>query len=53
MVCVTSVNIKPSKINIKVGQWYHGAYAEVCPINATCPSVTWRSSNPMVASVNS
>ena len=51
MICVNSVSLYPSRISVKVGEWYHGASAEVSPKNATNPNVTWSSSNPSIATV--
>lgn len=51
MICVNSVNVYPESITIAVGEWYHGAYAVVCPTNATCRSVTWHSEDTNIASV--
>ena len=53
MIYVNSINVYPSSVSLKVGEWYYGAWAEVCPTNATCPEVEWYSSNVSVASVNS
>ena len=53
MTYVNSVNLTPSTLTLQIGKWYYGAKAEVCPTNATTKSVTWCSSNPSVASVNS
>ena len=52
MICINSITICPENITITKGKWYHGAYAQVCPTNATCQCVTWHSSNPNVANVN-
>ena len=52
MICVNSVNVYPSRIAIKTGTWYYNAHAEVCPTNATCPNVTWSSSDPSIAIVH-
>ena len=52
MKCINSITICPSNVTITKGKWYYGAYAEICPLDATCKCVTWHSSNPEVASVN-
>ncbi len=52
MICVSSISVYPKSISIKVGEWYNNACAEVRPANATCPCVTWWSSNQGVATVN-
>ena len=52
MICVNSVNVYPSRIAIKTGTWYYNVHAEVCPTNATCPNVTWSSSDPSIAIVH-
>ena len=52
MICINSITICPENITITKGKWYHGAYANICPTNATCQCVTWHSSNSDVASVN-
>lgn len=52
MIYVNSITICPENITITEGKWYYGAYAEICPTNATCKCVTWNSSNSNVASVN-
>ena len=52
MTCVNSVSVYPKSITLKKGNWYYGAYAEVCPCEADCKEVVWHSNNPSVASVN-
>ena len=52
MICVNSVNVTPRNLTIKPGEWYYGMHAAVCPLNATCCSVKWASSNPNAATVN-
>lgn len=52
MICVNSVSVYPSNITINKGDWYYGAYAEICPTNATCCEVVWSSGNTNVATVN-
>lgn len=52
MIYVNSITIYPSNVTLTKGKWYYGAYAEICPLDATCKCVTWHSSNPEVASVN-
>ena len=51
MICVTSVNVSPNYMYLKVG-CYSAAYVIVYPSNATCNDVRWSSSNSTVASVN-
>ncbi len=51
MICINSITICPENITITKGKWYYGAYAEICPTNATCKCLTWHSSNSNVASV--
>ena len=52
MICVHSVNVYPQRIAMKTGEWYYNARAEVCPSNASCPCVTWSSSDPSIAIVH-
>lgn len=52
MICVQEVKVSPSRISIKVGEWYCGTSVQVKPSNATNPSVKWSSSNPSVVSIN-
>ncbi len=52
MICVNSVNVTPRNLTIKPGEWYYWMHATVCPLNATCCSVKWASSNPNAATVN-
>ena len=52
MVYVNSVDVRPGSVKVQTGQWYYGAVAEVCPINADCTEVVWHSDNSSVASVN-
>ena len=52
MTFINSITIYPQNITVKKGKWYYGAYAEICPTDATCQCVTWRSSNSNIASVN-
>lgn len=52
MIYVNSVSVYPSYVTLSPGEWYYGAYAEVCPTYATCSCVTWSSSNTNVATVN-
>ncbi len=53
MICVNSVTVYPGSVTIQKGNWYYGAWAEVCPTYADCRDVTWYSNNSSVASVNS
>jgi len=52
MIYVNSVSVYPKSISLKVGDWSHATYAEVCPSNADCKEVQWHSDNSSVASVN-
>ena len=52
MVLIKSITICPKNITITKGKWYYGAYAKICPTNATCKCLTWYSSNSNIASVN-
>ena len=52
VVCVSSVSVSPSYVNLSVGEWYYDAVAQVSPWNATDPSIIWRSDNDAIASVN-
>ena len=52
MICVNSVSVYPKNITLKKGDWYYSASAKVCPTNADCSRVTWRSSNTNVVTVN-
>ncbi len=49
---VYSVNVHPTSIKLKVGQWYYGVYAEVLASSDCCSDVRWYSDNPSIASVN-
>ena len=51
MSCVNSVTVSPRSKNLKVGEWYYGARAEVDPANA-CIEIEWYSDRPEVAGVN-
>ena len=49
---VYSVNVYPSCITLKTGDWYYGAYAFVDASSNCCTDVEWYSSNTSVATVN-
>lgn len=49
---VYSVNVHPTSISLKTGDWYYGAWAQVIASSDCCTDVTWYSDNPNVASVN-
>lgn len=49
---VYSVNVHPTSISLKTGDWYYGAWAQVIASSNCCTDVTWYSDNPNVASVN-
>lgn len=51
-VPVTGVSVSPSTSNLEIGQT-QDLTETVSPSNATNPSVTWSSSNPSIATVNS
>ena len=50
-IYVSSVQVYPKHISLKVGDWSYAAYAEVCPPYADCTDVRWHSDNSSVASV--
>lgn len=52
MKYVQSITVNPCCITIERGCWFFDISATVYPSNATCKSVTWSSSNSLVASVN-
>ena len=52
MIYVNKVNVYPSSVTIKKGEFYSGAYAVVSPSNATCGCVEWSSDDIGVATVN-
>ena len=52
MKCVNCVQVSPKAITLQTGKWYYGMSAQVCPPDADCRCVTWRSDNPQIASVN-
>ena len=52
MKYVESITVCPSNKTIRIGTWYHGATATVCPYDADKPSVCWYSDNESVATVN-
>ena len=49
---IYSVNVYPSCITLKTGDWYYGAYAFVDASSNCCTDVEWYSSNTSVATVN-
>ena len=49
---VYSVNVHPTSISLRTGNWYYGAWAQVIASSNCCTDVTWYSDNPNVASVN-
>lgn len=49
---VYSVNVYPSSITIKKGNWYYGAYAVVNASSCCNTDVIWYSNNTNVATVN-
>ena len=49
---VYSVNVHPTNISLRTGDWYYGAWAQVIASSNCCTDVTWYSDNPNVASVN-
>ena len=48
---VYSVNVYPSCITLKTGDWYYGAWADVRASSNCCSDVHWYSENPNIASV--
>ena len=52
MTYVSKVNVYPTSVTIKKGQFYYDAYAVVSPSNATCGCVEWSSDDISVATVN-
>ena len=52
MICVKSIQLYPSLIYVRKGEWNYDAYVEICPTNATNQSVYWHSADPGIASVN-
>ncbi|MBE6576916.1 MAG: Ig domain-containing protein [Ruminococcaceae bacterium] len=52
MSCITSINVTPKTITLKVGDWYYCACAEITPSDADCTDVVWHSDDPDIASVN-
>ena len=52
MIYVNLVNVYPNRIAIKTGEWYHNVRAEIYPSHASCPCVTWSSSDPSIAIVH-
>ena len=49
---VYSVNVHPTSISLRTGDWYYGVWAQVIASSYCCTDVTWYSDNPNVASVN-
>lgn len=49
---VYSVNVHPTSIGLKVGEWYYNAKAEVNASSNCCTDVTWYSDNPNIVTVN-
>ena len=52
MKYVESITVYPSNKTIRIGTWYYGVTATVCPYDADKPSVCWYSDNESVAAVN-
>ncbi len=52
MKYVESITVCPSNKTIRIGTWYHGATATVCPSDADKTSVCWYSEDDNIASVN-
>ncbi len=52
MVKVNSITVHPENIEMRVDDWYYGAWASVSPSFASNPKVKWYSTNTSVASVN-
>lgn len=48
---VGQIEINPTRVNLKVGET-QPVYANVYPVNATNPSVSWTIENPSIAIVN-
>lgn len=49
---IKSIQISPTYIVLKVGDWYHSATAQVFPNAINQATVTWNSSNKTIATVN-
>ena len=52
MKYVESITVCPNNKTIRIGKWYYGATATVCPSDAEKKSVCWYSDNESVAAVN-
>ncbi len=52
MIYATNVKVCPENLTLTVGKWYYDLCATVEPSNATCKSVWWHSSNPLIVAVN-
>lgn len=51
MIYVTSVTVSPVSLTLHTGEWYYRIRATVLPVNATCTTLKWTSSDPSIASV--
>ena len=52
MIHATNTKVSPESLTLTVGKWYYDLCATVEPSNATCKSVWWHSSNPLIVAVN-